>query len=128
MVTIAALGMAAYGVHEIGVAVANITGTSTLEGWAIAALFVLGALLVLAGLLVRLRVPGALAAALGSLLGLQGLALHNVVHLSATPAAIRPHVIRAAIGALLVSLAWLADRRSTSAAGRSRPEDHEAKR
>ena len=110
MLTIAALGMVLYGVHEIGVAVRNLIGASSLEAWAGGALLVLGALLVISGCLVRLRIPGGLAAALGSLLALQALALHNSVHLSATPDAVGPHAIRAAVAAGLLVCAWIGDR------------------
>ena len=110
MLTIAALGMALYGVHEMVVAARNLIGTSSLEAWAGGALLVLGALLVIAGCLVRLRIPGGLAAALGALLALQALALHNAVHLSATPHAVGPHAIRAAVAAGLLVCAWIGDR------------------
>jgi hypothetical protein len=112
VLTVAAFGMAAYGLHQVGVALDAITRGSTLEGWAAAALIVFGALLIASGIIVRLRVPGALPAALGSLLGLQALALHNAVHLSASPGDIRPHLVRGAIAALLFGLAWAGERQA----------------
>jgi hypothetical protein len=46
-------------------------------------LIVFGTLLVLAAAFVRVRLPGGLAFAIGAMLGLQALAVHDAVHLRA---------------------------------------------
>jgi hypothetical protein len=51
---------------------------------------------------VRVRLPGGLAFAIGALLGLQALAVHNAVHLDA---GLAPQVGRAVLAAVLVALA-----------------------
>ena len=52
-----------------------------LELWAELGLIVFGVLLVLAAAFVRVRLPGGLAFAIGAMLGLQALAVHDAVHL-----------------------------------------------
>jgi hypothetical protein len=110
VLTIAALGMAAYGLHQVGVAFDGVARGSTLEPWATAALVIFGSLLIVSAIIVGRGVPGGLAAALGSLLGLQALALHNAVHLSPSPGDIRPHLVRGALSAALMALAWVGQR------------------
>jgi fatty acid desaturase len=110
---VAAFGMLAYGLHQVGVGVDGMTRGTPLEAWATAALVLLGSLLIVSAIIVYLGVPGALAAALGSLLGLQALAIHNAVHLSPSPESVGPHLVRGAFSATLVLLAWAGDRQSS---------------
>jgi hypothetical protein len=98
----ASLGMCAYGVYSVGWAAADLVRGARLELWAEAGLIAFGLLLALAAAFVRVRLPGGLAFAIGAMLGLQALAVHNAVHLET---GVTPQLIRAAIA---VSLVWLA--------------------
>jgi hypothetical protein len=104
--------MAAYGLQQVGVALDGMKRGFPLEGWATIALVVFGALLVISAVILYVGMPGALASAIGSLLALQALALHNAVHLSSTPGELRPHFMRGLVAAALVVLAWAGERRS----------------
>ena len=114
MLTAAALGMAGYGLYEIGFGVSELIAFHRLELWAALASIALGLILVLAAALVRVMLPGGLELALGALLGLQALALHNVVHTSAAPT-VTPHLSRGVLAILLIALAYI----GTSAASSS---------
>ena len=65
----------------------------------------LGAILILAGLFVRVGLPGSLALALGALFGLQSLSLHNAGHLYGQIAP-EPQIARAIFSAVLIALAF----------------------
>ncbi len=105
MLTAATLGMTGYGLYSLGAGLVDLFGDSQLELLANAGLIVLGAMLMLAGLLVRGGLPGSLALALAALFGLQSLALHNAGHLYGQIAP-EPQIARALFAALLVSLAY----------------------
>ena len=111
MLTIATLGMAGYGVFSAGAGLFDLVGTRRLELWADGILMLLGAILLLAAAFVRVLMPGGLALAIGSLLGLQALALHNTTHLyqDILPWA---QVARGAFAGLLVLLAYLGAERA----------------
>ena len=110
MLTFAALGMAGYGLYALGSGVADLLGNSQLEVIANVGSIVLGAMLVLAGLFVRIGLPGSLALALAALFGLQSLALHNAGHLYGQ-IALEPQVARALFATLLVALAYFGEGR-----------------
>lgn len=68
------------------------------------ALVVFGLILIVAAALVRVVIPGGLALAIGAMLGLQAVAIHNAVHLYGD-AAILPQVALGCAAAALVTLA-----------------------
>lgn len=80
MLTAASLGMLVYGVWSAGRAVLDLVATRRFEIAADLAALVFGLLLLLAAPLVRVRMPGGLALAIGALLGLQALSLHEAAH------------------------------------------------
>jgi hypothetical protein len=80
MLSVAVLGMALYGVYSAGLGAIDLFGLWGLDWWADLGLVALGLLLVLASAFVRVLIPGSLALALGALLGLQALSLHNDYH------------------------------------------------
>ena len=102
MLTIASLGLLSYGLYSVGWAVADLIGGARLELWAELGLMAFGALLALAAAFVRVRLPGGLAFAIGAMLGLQALAVHDAVHLGS---GIAPQVVRASIAIVLVAMA-----------------------
>ena len=97
--------MTCYGLYSLGAGLVDLFGDSQLELLADAGLIVLGAMLTLAGLLVRGGLPGSLALALAALFGLQSLALHNAGHLYGQVAP-EPQIARALFATLLVGLAY----------------------
>ncbi len=113
MLTAAALGMVGYGLYEIGFGVSELVSFHRLELWAVVASIVLGLILVLAAALVRVTFPGGLELAIGALLALQALALHNVVHTSAAPT-VTPHISRGVLAILLITLAYTGTRAASS--------------
>jgi hypothetical protein len=102
MLTLAALGMFGYGGYSIVWALVDIVRGARLELWAEAGLMIFGLLLALSAAFVRVRLPGGLAFAIGSMLGLQALAVHNAVHLGG---GLAPQIGRAVIALALVALA-----------------------
>lgn len=109
MLPLASLGMALYGIWSAAGAAADLIGLRALEFWANAATFVFGLILLLAAALVRVRLPGGLALAIGALLGLQALALHRAAHLDGA-VLLLPQIGRGAFAAALVLLAFLGSR------------------
>jgi hypothetical protein len=102
VLTIAALGMFVYGLYSVGWAVVDLFGGAQLELWAELGLMFFGVLLVLAAAFVRVRLPGGLAFAIGAMLGLQALAVHDAAHLGT---GIAPQIARGAITLVLVAIA-----------------------
>ena len=120
MLTVAALGMFSYGAYSIGWAVLDLVSGARLELWAELGLIAFGALLAPSAAFVRVRLPGGLALAIGAMLGLQALAVHNAVHLDngvAFPGGLAPQIGRAALAIALVALAYGGASREESAAG-----------
>ena len=105
MLTVATLGMAGYGLYSLGAGLVDLFGASQLELLANVGAIGLGAMLVLAGLFVRVGVPGSLALALAAIFGLQALALHNAGHLYGQVVP-EPQIARALFATLLVGLAY----------------------
>lgn len=103
MLTLATLGMFGYGTYSVAWAVVDLFRGPQLELWAELGLIAFGLLLVLSAALVRVRIPGGLAAAIGAMLGLQALAVHDAVHLGS---GLAPQVARGVFAAVLVALAW----------------------
>jgi hypothetical protein len=98
--------MTGYGLYALFAGLADLLGASRLEWQVNLALIFFGAMLVLAGLFVRVRLPGSLALSLAALFGLQSLALHNAAHLYGQIAP-EPQIGRAVFAILLVALAYL---------------------
>jgi hypothetical protein len=104
MLTAAALGMFSYGIYSIVWAVADLARGARLELWAELGLIVFGALLVLAAAFVRVRLPGGVAFAIGAMLGLQALAVHDAAHLGT---GVAPQIGRAVLAITLAGLAFI---------------------
>ena len=115
MLTIASLGLLSYGLYSVGWAVADLIGGARLELWAELGLMAFGALLALAAAFVRVRLPGGLPFAIGAMLGLQALAVHDAVHLGS---GIAPPIVRASIAIVLVAIALSDVRPSPAPRGR----------
>jgi hypothetical protein len=111
MLTLAALGLVVYGGYEIVGAAADLFGARRLEPLVDVITIVLALMLTLAAALVRVLVPGGIPLAGGALLGFQALALHNASHLYGGPAG-PLQLMRAAVGALLILLAYVGGKRT----------------
>ena len=123
MLTAAALGMFSYGAYSIAWAAVDVVRGARLELWAELGLMVFGALLALSAAFVRVRLPGGLALAIGAMLGLQALAVHNAVHLDngtafpGGPWGLAPQIGRAILAIALVALAYGGSNRERTGAG-----------
>jgi hypothetical protein len=102
MLTAATLGMFVYGAYSFAWAVIDVVRGARLELWAEAGLVLFGLLLVLSAAFVRVRLPGGLAFAIGAMLGLQALAVHNGVHLAA---GVGSQIARGTMAMILVAMA-----------------------
>ncbi len=109
MLTAAALGLAGYGLYCVGAAILDLIWLSRLEWWAHLGGALLGLVLLFSAVLTRARVPGGLFFALGGLLGLQALNLHNSAHLHGTIQTI-PEILRALVGIVLLLMARIGAR------------------
>jgi hypothetical protein len=121
MLTMATLGFAAYGVFVAGAALFDMVFTSRLEIWANLGGVVFGLVLLLSSALVRVQIPGGLFFALGGLLALQALGLHNSMHLNGSIQVV-PEVTRALFGAMLLLLARVGGRKAASPEPDEEPE------
>lgn len=115
MLTAAALGMLSYGLYSVGWAAVDLARGARLELWAELGLMAFGALLALAATFVRVRLPGGLEFAVGAMLGLQALAVHDAVHLGT---GLAPQIVRAAIAIVLIAMALSDARPSPARRGR----------
>ena len=106
MLTVAAIGMAFYGLYSAALGLVELVATSRLEWWASLWLIGCGTILTIAAAFVRVSMPGGLALAVAGLLALQSIGLHNALHLYGQ-VAIEPQIVRATVGGLLVVLAYL---------------------
>ena len=104
MLKTAALGMALYGLYSIVVGLEDLFGIAALEWWADLWVIAAGTVLLLSAAFVRASMPGGLALAVGGLLGLQSISLHNDGHLYGQ-VLLLPQVARAAFATVLVGLA-----------------------
>lgn len=106
MLTVAALGLAGYGLYSAGLGlVVLLAGPYRLEWWAGFALLGFGLLLTLSAPLVRVRFPGSLALAIGAMLGLQAFSLHNDMHFYGRIVVLF-QLARGGFAALVAVLAW----------------------
>jgi hypothetical protein len=106
MLTLSTLGMFVYGAYSIGWALLDLIRGARLELWAECGLILFGALLMVAAAFVRVRLPGGLTFALGALLGLQALAVHDGAHLDV---GLTAHIGRGFLAIVLLALAYAAD-------------------
>ena len=102
VLTLASLGMFAYGTYSTVWAIVDLFRGSRLELWADVLIVLFGLLLVLAAAFVRVRMPGGLAVAIGAMLALQALAVHTAAHLDS---GLTPQVGRAVLAFFLVGSA-----------------------
>jgi hypothetical protein len=102
MLTVATLGMFVYGTYSFLWAAVDLARGAQLELWAEGGMILFGLLLVLSAAFVRVRLPGGLAFAIGAMLGLQALAVHNAVHLDRTLA---PQITRGVVSIVLAGTA-----------------------
>ena len=105
MLTTATLGMVVYGVYSILVGVTDFVTAAQLEWWADVWLIGAGAMLALGAAFVRVSMPGGLALAVGGLLALQSISLHNAGHLYGQVSLIS-ELARALLAASLIALAY----------------------
>ena len=105
MLTLASLGMVLYGLYSIVAGLIDLLGAATLEWWANLWLMVAGATLLLGAVFVRISMPGGLALAVGGLLALQSISLHNANHLYGQ-VVLLPQLARALLAGLLIALAY----------------------
>jgi hypothetical protein len=105
MLTVATLGLAAYGVYSAGLGVVDLFRSPGLDWWADIGLIVLGLLLLLSSAFVRVRLPGGLALAVGAMLALQALSLHDDMHFYGA-ILVWPQVLRGVVGSSLAVLAF----------------------
>ena len=81
MLTLATIGMFAYGAYSAVWAIADVMQGARIELWAEALIALVGLLLILAAAFVRVRMPGGLAVAISAMLALQALEVHTAAHL-----------------------------------------------
>ena len=105
MLTAASLGMALYGLYSILAGVTDLVAATQLEWWANLWLIGAGTMLVLGAAFVRVSMPGGLALAVGGLLALQSIGLHNAGHLYGRVSLI-PELARAMLALSLAALAY----------------------
>ena len=110
MLTASTIGIAAYGAYTAVAALVDLVGQLRLEFWIDLLELAFGALLVLAAAFVRVRIPGGLALAIGAMLGLQALALHDASHRYGA-IALAPQIARGLFAGALVLLGWVGERR-----------------
>jgi hypothetical protein len=109
MLTAATLGLAAYGVYSAGLGVVDFFRSPGLDWWADLALVAFGLLLLLSSAFVRVRMPGGLALAMGAMLALQALSLHNDMHFYGA-ILVAPQVARGLMAGGLAALAFFGAR------------------
>lgn len=111
MLTASTIGIAAYGAYAAIAALVDLVGQSRLELWVDLLEVVFGALLVLAAAFVRVGIPGGLALAIGAMLGLQALALHDAAHMYGA-VALAPQIARGIFAGTLALLGWWGGRKA----------------
>jgi hypothetical protein len=107
MLTLATLGMFSYGTYSFAWAIVDLARGARLELWAECGMVLFGLLLVLSAAFVRVSLPGGLAIAIGAMLGLQALAVHNAAHLNS---GLAPLIGRGALSVTFVGLAYAGSR------------------
>lgn len=108
MLTLASLGMFAYGTYSAIWVVVDLIRGARVELWAEVLILLFGMLLVLAAAFVRVRLPGGLAVAISAMLALQALEVHTAAHLES---GLTPQVGRAVLAFFLVGSAVAGENR-----------------
>ncbi len=108
VLTLATLGLLGYGAYAVVRPVIDLLVGPRLELWAELGTIGFGFLLALSAAFVRVQLPGGLALALGALLGLQALAVHQAAHRGG---GIGPQIVQAAAAAMLLGIARLGAQR-----------------
>ncbi|MBI4476550.1 MAG: hypothetical protein HY654_05210 [Acidobacteria bacterium] len=101
--SLAAVGMSGYGLYAAGRGTFDLVVLHDFEIIVGIAMAVFGLVLIVAAALVRVVMPGGLALAIGAMLALQALAIHNAQHLYGD-VAILPQLALGSAAALLVAL------------------------
>lgn len=104
MLTAATLAMAGYGGYSVVWGLVDLVFRSRLEALADLGLVAFGLLLLLAAAFVRVLIPGGLALAIGALLGLQALSIHNDLHVAGS-LALMPQIVRGTVAVAMIALA-----------------------
>ena len=81
MLRAAALGMFLYGGYSIAIGLIDFIFLEKLEWWANLWIILAGFILSFGAIFTRISFPGGLALAIGGLLGLHAISLHNEIHL-----------------------------------------------
>ena len=102
VLTLATLGMFAYGAYSLVWAAVDVIRGARVELWADLCIAAFGLLLVVAAAFVRVRLPGGLAVAISAMLALQALAVHSAAHLES---GVAPQIVRALFAFFLVGSA-----------------------
>lgn len=102
VLTLATLGMFAYGAYSTLWAIVDVVRGARIELWAEGLIALVGLLLILAAAFVRVRMPGGLAVAISAMLALQALEVHTAAHLES---GLAPQVGRAVLAFFLVGSA-----------------------
>jgi hypothetical protein len=102
VLTLATLGLFAYGVYAATWPVIDMVRGARLELWAELATMLFGLILMLSAAFVRVRLPGGILLACGAMLGLQSLAVHSAAHFDT---GVIPQVLRALFAAGLLTMA-----------------------
>lgn len=105
MLTVATLGLLAYGAHAIATGIWDLFVTGQLESLAVGLLILGGCGTILSAAFVRAGVPGGLELAAALLLALQGLALHNASH-APGGLTVLPQVARALYATVVLGLGF----------------------
>ncbi len=131
MLSLAAVGIAGYGFYSVGLGAYDALFAHRLDLWADLLLILVGIPLAASSVLVRLTVPGGLALAVGAMLALQALSIHNDMHWYGRTV-LFAQFVRAAFAAALIALAFAGARASAisdeeAAAGATSGQDHASK-
>lgn len=102
VLTLATLGMFAYGSYSVAWAMFDVIHGAHIELWAELLIALSGLLLVLAAAFVRVQMPGGLAVAISAMLALQALEVHTAAHLES---GLVPQIGRAVLAFFLVGSA-----------------------
>lgn len=102
MLTLATLGMFAYGAYSTVWTVVDVVRGARIELWAEVLIALFGLLLIISAALVRVRMPGGLSVAISAMLALQALEVHTAAHLES---GLGPQIGRAVLAFFLVGSA-----------------------
>jgi hypothetical protein len=115
VLTVATLGMSAYGTYSTAWAIVDLLRGASVDIWAEVVIAFFGVLLVVAAAFVRVRIPGGLAMAIGAMLGLQAMAVYTSSHLGG---GLAPQIGRGVLAFFLVGTAVAEEGRARPGGGR----------